>query len=139
MMKNKKAAVLPGAVMLLLLLTIISLAVVTVTMTMTANRMRNVIRRNDAYAYSQIHAYFVENNGDLTGISGFEEYEMAVYELSETAIKALTISKNETMKFYSIYDFGSHKLLAYQTSSFYITEAENVSYLGGLVPMTNGE
>ena len=133
-MKLRKAAALPGAIMICTLLLIIS---VTISAFVIQNATTTIVNNANDKKLSDFVDSFnkFKQTGDTSLISS-ARYTYKVYD-GENQIKALTASEkaSETLVFYAIYDFDSGDTLAYQTSDFYIEEKAGINYLAGIVPM----
>ena len=130
-MRKKKGAALPTAVILCMFMLVVTFGVTYLVIeNFTVNRISEY-ENTAELIFLTSHNQYVKNNGDKTKITD-TTYDYEDYQKEGTDIKALVAySKNGDMEFYSIYDFNENKLLAYQTSNFYITE----SGLGGIVPI----
>ena len=133
-MKLRKAAALPGAIMICTLLLIIS---VTISAFVIQNATTTIVNNANDKKLSDFVDSFnkFKQTGDTSLISS-TRYTYKVYD-GENQIKALTASEkaSETLVFYAIYDFDSGDTLAYQTSDFYIEDKAGIKYLAGIVPM----
>ncbi len=133
-MKLRKAAALPGAIMLCVLLLVMSVTVSTFVIRNATNTTVNNAYDQKLLTFANYFNKF-KQTGDTSLITD-TRYTLKIYD-SENNIKALTASEkvNNELVFYCIYDFTNDKTLAYQTSDFYIEEIAGVSYLAGIVPM----
>ena len=133
-MKLRKAAALPGAIIICTLLLIISITVTSLVMQSATNVL---VGDSTEQKLSDFADYFnkFKETGDASLISS-TRYDFKTYN-GENQVKALVACEksSETVVFYAIYDFDSQDTLAYQTSDFYIEDKEGVNYLAGIVPM----
>lgn len=136
-MKLRKAAALPGAIIICTLLLIISITVTSLVMQSATNVL---VGDSTEQKLSDFADYFnkFKETGDASLISS-TRYDFKTYN-GENQVKALVACEksSETVVFYAIYDFDSQHTqhtLAYQTSDFYIEDKEGVNYLAGIVPM----
>lgn len=138
-MRKRKGAALPSAVALCTFLLVVSFAVsYLVVETITIAKLAQMENQNEL-VFSTAHNEFVVSGGNLpadTSIFHWEEY----HDEGDDTIKALVgyVKADNEMKFYSIYDFTNNKLLAYQTTKFYITSEivgnKTTYYLAGMIP-----
>ena len=139
-MRFKRGAVLPGAIILSMLMLIISFSVAAFVVTNSTISNINDLKESRLNEFRIAHNQFVENDGDLSKVTN-TNFKWESYTKDATEIKALCAYNKvgDDMRFYSIYDFSTDTLLAYQTSSFYITSEtvgdEVIQYLGGIVPI----
>lgn len=139
-MRKRKGAALPGAVILCTFLLIVSFTVSYIVIeTISLSQYQKIVQSHNLI-YQTAHNEFVKNNGALPTDTTFN---WEVYEKEEdTNVKALAAyhKASDELEFYSIYDFEHDELLAYQTSSFYITTTtvgeQTTKYLGGIVKVT---
>ena len=136
-MRLKKAAALPGAIIICTILLIMS---VTVSSLVIQSNTNTIVSNANEEKYSVFADFFNKftQTGDTSLIES-DRYTCKVYD-GENNIKALVARDAvETLVFYGIYDFDNDDILAYQTSDFYITEVAGVSYLAGIVAMVEEE
>ena len=133
-MKLRKAAALPGAIIICMLLLVISVTVCAFVIRNATNTTINNMLDQRALDFADYFNKF-KQTGDTSLITQ-TKYTLKVYD-GENNVKALTAKEKATdsLLFYGIYDFTNEKTLAYQTSSFYIEEIAGTSYLAGIVPM----
>ena len=138
-MRKNKGAALPGAVALCSIMLILSVTVAgTVVSVITTNKARRLNTENEL-DFLISHEQFIAN-GAATNETEYitsSKYDYMVYAniIEDHNVKALVafIKNTETPKYYSVYDFTSSKVLAYQTSNLYIYEDEDYIYYGGIV------
>ena len=140
-MRKRKGAALPSAVILSTFLLVVSFAVsYLVIQAVTLAKLSNMYA-DDTITFSTVHNKFVASDGDDSALPTDTKFSWQTYDdgVNDRVIALVACSKaDETMKFYSIYDFEHDKLLAYQTSEFYITsnrvDNKTTYYLAGLIP-----
>ena len=146
-MKKHKGAALPAAMLMVGMLTVFSFGIAYLVMENNIISQINRINSSTDEIFLKAHNEFiksvedpkVEDPKDSIKLMS-NRYLWEIYEGQSDSIYALAAyekTSSDNMVFYSIYDSGSHKTLAYQTSSFYITvdSDSGVSYLGGIVPV----
>ena len=141
-MKKKKGAALPTAIILCMFMLIVTFGVAYLVIdNFTVNRISE-LDNNAELIFLTSHNEYVKgikanSSADISTIITDTTYVYKEYKKNDD-VRAL-VAKNLAgeMKFYSVYDFDQDKLLAYQTSDFYITNDGVYDYLGGIVPMEN--
>ncbi len=141
-MKKKKGAALPTAIILCMFMLIVTFGVAYLVIdNFTVNRISE-LDNNAELIFLTSHNEYVKGikanaSADISTIITDKTYVYKEYKKNDD-VRAL-VAKNLAgeMKFYSVYDFDQDKLLAYQTSDFYITNDGVYDYLGGIVPMEN--
>ena len=134
-MRKRKGFAFPMAFALCTFLLIVSLSAGTILLVSSVNDIYNHRKSSNDIIFIQTYNEFVNENPTTTDTSFISDtnFNWKVY-LKDENIKAIAAySGSKTLKFYSIYDFEHDELIAYQTSSFYITKAGGYDYLGGLV------
>ena len=141
MMKKRKGAALPSAVILCMFMLIVTFGVTYLIIdNFTLNRISE-LDNNAELIFLTSHNEYIKNDGDLSAISDttyvYKEYKESASIIhgagaEDKDIKALVAyNAANTMKFYSIYDFYADELIAYQTSDFYIVD----NRLANLIPI----
>lgn len=135
-MKKQKAAVLPSAILMCTVLLTVSFVVAYLVVTHATNQRIDALNSSQKVEFAGAYDHFIRNNGDTTIESDLFTYSKLEETIEGKDVKGL-IAKNKagTMTFYAIYDFTSHKTLAYQTEDFYIVTVNETSYLGGILEM----
>ena len=147
-MKKHKGAALPAAMLMVGMLTVFSFGIAYLVMENNIISQINRINSSTDEIFLKAHNEFiksvedpkVEDPKDSIKLMS-NRYLWEIYYKGQPdniyALAAYEKASSDNMVFYSIYDFGSGKTLAYQTSSFYITvdSDSGVSYLGGIVPV----
>ena len=106
-----------------------------VTDNYTINRIAEFDHDSELIFLTSHNEYIVNHN--LANITDdtyrYEDYDNP----NNINIKALVAYHkiNNQIVFYSIYDFEHEKVLAYQTSNFYITTVAGIDYVGGIIPL----
>ena len=147
-MKKHKGAALPAAMLMVGMLTVFSFGIAYLVMENNIVSQINRINSSTDEIFLKAHNEFIKSNrnhedsidedsiikNSINLMS--DRYLWEIYNGQSDKIYALAAyekASSDKMVFYSIYDFGSGKTLAYQTSSFYVTVVGNDSYLGGIV------
>ena len=131
-MRKQKGIGVPTAIALCTVLLIASLSITTVILSINAaNRVQNYKEANEIIFRLSLSEYLEnENKDDISD----DSFDWSVY--ITTPYKALLAERGGEVRFYAVIH-EDKKILAYQSSSFYITEeiegTETVYYLGGLV------
>lgn len=142
-MKKHKGAALPAAMLMVGMLTVFSFGIAYLVMENNIISQINRINSSTDEIFLKAHNEFIKSDEDHKGSIDkmSNRYLWEIYKGQSDSIYALAAyekTSSDNMVFYSIYDFGSHKTLAYQTSSFYVTVVGNDSYLGGIVLVQRG-
>ena len=138
-MKKKKGAALPTAIILCMFMLVVSFAVSYLVVDNFTINLITQFDNNAELTFISSHNQYVKSHGDITAITD-ETYSYKDYEkTNNNNIKALVAyhKVDNSIQFYSIYDFEHDKVLAYQTSDFYITNDGVYDYVGGLVALRN--
>ena len=142
-MKKHKGAALPAAMLMVGMLTVFSFGIAYLVMENNIISQINRINSSTDEIFLKAHNVFIKSDGDHEASIELmsNRYLWEIYEGQSDNIYALAAyekASSDNMVFYSIYDFENGKTLAYQTSSFYVTVVDGVSYLGGIVPVQRG-
>lgn len=139
-MRRKKAAALPGAIALCSILLIVSITVSGTIITMVSENKINRMRLDYETEFLVAHEKFVADGGvsDIETLLGDTSFRPRVYTLNGTNVKTLVAWKKniDEIKYYSIVDFDTGDVLAYQTTNLYIYEDLDNWYVGGIVPIS---
>ena len=135
-MRKRKGAALPGAVLIGFLLLGVSLAIAALIMQSSAAAAYSKVQKNNEDIYDASARLFVSSTHDA-GQDYDTRFDWKIFEGEEDiyGLAAYSKTSDASLQFYCVYDFDSSnpKMLAYQTSNFYITESGGYRYLGGLV------
>ena len=140
-MRTRKGAALPGAILVGLLLLGVSMAVGYLLVHASTISALEDVKSTREDIFVKTHQEFAQDvDHDFANITD-TTFKWESYEGSTSDIGALAAydKAGDSLKFYCIYDFSIPKVLAYQTSSFYIEAREDGQYLAGLVKIVRGE
>lgn len=145
-MKKHKGAALPAAMLMVGMLTVFSFGIAYLVMENNIISQINRINSSTDEIILKAHNEFIKSDGDHKASIELmsNRYLWDIYKGQSDsdhdiyALAAYEKASSDNMVFYSIYDFEKDKTLAYQTSSFYVTVVDGVSYLGGIVPVQRG-